>query len=660
MKIIRKSILLTCFFTFISTGLFSREEISLDGQWKFALERDHKDFTDWMNGIPFGRLVSVPHTWNIEDGNERLFGKAWYEKEIMIPGKWKEKQVRLFFDAVYRDAIVYLNGKKVGEHIGSGFTEFSFNVTKFLKYNAENKLLVSVDNHFSEYALPYKDKFDWSNDGGIIRPVHLAVTGNTSICYARVRPEINFNEKTAHINLEIKNWEYQIKRASYHLIVREWKSKKEILNNTVALSAENNVFKTTFELSAIKLWHFDDPNLYTLDIEIIVNGKVSDLYSTRFGLRKLEIKGNQLFLNEEAVRLPGIEYMPGSHPDFGMAEDMSVMQTAVDQMKELNCLITRCHWQYDKRFFDLLDEKGILAQEEIPWWQAPGNLSIEMESLAKSQINEMIERDFNHPSIVSWGVSNEVFYNTDKDIYRRLIHYAKDFRSDRFITVVSNEIFDRLENDESLLADIPTWNDYVGTWHGKNREETPEKLALINSRALKGRPLLITEHGLCEPRFVGGDARRVVEMAYHYDQWAKNKYIIGAIYFSLNDYRTHVGEAGFGRYKSRVHGLSSMWFDRKPSFYVYKGLAAPVYFEDLHIAAKGNEAQVVLAVKDNLPSYTLRGYLLRWKTTSGLKEIKLPDLKPGEKFTLNIDELDKNSRPVVSVYRPTGYMVNEY
>lgn len=89
------------------------------------------------------------------------------------------------------------------------------------------------------------------------------------------------------------------------------------------------------------------------------------------------------------------------------------------------------------------------------------------------------------------------------------------------MTVVSNEIFDRLENDESLLGDIPTWNDYTGTWHGKSREETPDKLALINNRALKGRPLLITEHGLCEPRFVGADARRVVEMTYHYDQWAK-------------------------------------------------------------------------------------------------------------------------------------------
>ncbi|MFA7494567.1 MAG: glycoside hydrolase family 2 TIM barrel-domain containing protein, partial [Proteiniphilum sp.] len=129
----------------------------------------------------------------------------------------------------------------------------------------------------------------------------------------------------------------------------------------------------------------------------------------------------------------------------------------------------------------------------IPWWQAPANPSPELEALAKRHIDAMVEKDYNRPSIFSWGVSNEVFYNTDKDIYRRIIEHTRKLNSNALVVVVSNEIFSRLENDESLLADIPTWNDYVGTWHGKHRDETPGMLDLINERALKGRPLLITD-----------------------------------------------------------------------------------------------------------------------------------------------------------------------
>ncbi|MEA4937583.1 MAG: glycoside hydrolase family 2 TIM barrel-domain containing protein [Paludibacter sp.] len=660
MKIIYLKYILTIMCVFSTLLSFARENVSLCGEWSFALEKDFPDKTDWLVTADFGKKVSVPHTWNVEDGIERVFGKAWYARKFNVPLTWNKKQVRVHFDAAYRDAVIYINGKKIGEHIGSGYTEFSFDISSYLNFGSENLICVSVDNRFSEYAFPYKEKFDWPNDGGIIRPVELIVTERPSIRYARVRSEINFEKKSASIQIEIKNWETGLSKVEYHYRIKEWKSGKEVLNEIRKVKIENEVCKVMFDLNDIKLWHFDDPNLYMLEVEAINKGKVTDTYSTRFGFRKVEVIGNQLFLNKELVRLPGIEYMPGSYPEFGMAEPLHVMEKAVDLMKELNCVITRCHWQYDKRYFDLLDEKGILAQEEIPWWQAPGNLSPEMEKLAKSQISEMIERDFNHPSIISWGVSNEVFNNTDKDVYRRLVKYAKDFQSDRLITVVSNLIFERLENDESLIGDIPTWNDYIGTWHGKNREETPEKLDIINKRALKGRPLLITEHGLCEPRFVGADPRRTTEMTYHYDQWAKHDYIIGAIYFSLNDYRTHVGEAGYGRYKSRVHGLTSMWFDKKPSFNIYKGLASPVYVENLQIKASGKEADLTLKVKNDLPSYILRNYVLEWQTVEGTKQLTLPELKPGDKFDVKIDGLSPKSCPKVKILRPTGFIVTEY
>lgn len=634
---------------------------TLDGQWNFQLDKDSIGWKSWQNKLPDGKTVSVPHTWNVEDGTENYFGTAWYEKNVNIPVEWKSKQVRLHFEAVNRDAVIYVNGKKVGENIGSGYTPFSFDITKFLKFGTDNRITLSISNRYSSYALPYERSFDWPNDGGIIRPVNLIITGKPSVRYAHIKPEINFSDLSATASINVKTWEENVKKADFTFTFAEYESGKILFTKKVELDAKNGIFSTDVNFENIKLWHFDSPNLYTMKVDIAVKGQTTDSYNTRFGFRKVEIRGHQFFLNEEAVRLPGAEYMPGSYPKYGLAEPLEILTEAVELLKDLNCVITRFHWQQDPRILDLMDEKGILVQQEIPWWQKPANLTPELEVLAKKHIDVMIERDFNRPSSFSWGVSNEVNGNTDRSIYTRLIDHARAWNSNAFVAVISNKIDQRLERDESLLADIPTWNDYIGTWHGKAREETPGKLQLINERALKGRPLLITEHGLCEPRFVGADARRVIEMAYHYDQWAKNDYVMGCIYFSLNDYRTQMGESGEGRYKQRVHGLTDAWFGKKPSYAVYKGLASPVYFEWVKQKAKGTEAEVSIYVKNDLPCYILRDYKLVWETADGtISEIVFPEMIPGKKYNAAINNLDPEKKPVVKLIRPTGYVVAEY
>jgi len=651
------------FLSFFSITLSAqRQVISLGGQWNFQLDKDSIGWQSFMKGLPAPRQVNVPHTWNVKDGTEDYWGIAWYERNVSIPAEWKGQQIRLQFEAVYRDAIVYVNGKEAGRNIGSGYTSFSFDITKLLKYGSDNRITVSVSNKPSEYAFPFLTHFDWPNDGGIIRPVSLVITGKPSIRYAHVKTsDINFDNGTAKATLYMKTWEPDVEKAQFTLTFSECKSKKVILSKQLELSAENGVFTTPIDFQDIKPWHFDTPNLYTLQVDIAVKGKVTDTYNTRFGFRKVELKGHQLFLNDEPVRLPGIEYMPGSYPAYGMAEPQEIMSQAVDLMKGLNCVITRFHWQQDSRILDMMDEKGILVQEEIPWWQAPGNLTPEQEELAKKQIDAMIERDYNRPCIFSWGISNEMYYNTDRDIYHRLIADAKSWNSNCFVTVVSNDIFNRLKNDESLLADIPTWNEYIGTWHGKSSEELPGLLKLVNDSALQGRPLLITENGLCEPYFTGGDTRRISEMTYHYDQWAKNDFIMGCIYFCLNDYRSKNGQTGVGRYKHWDCGLTDMWFGKKTSYDVYRGLASPVYFEYVQQSAKGTEADVSIVVKNDLPSYILRNYKLVYETNSGtMEELSLPVLKPGDKFKATIHNINSNRKQKIRVIRSTGETAAEY
>lgn len=384
----------------------NRQVLSLDGTWKFAVDSTNRGTNEnWQNGIPvaLSHEVKVPHTWSIETGTEEYAGLAWYQKEIRIQEDWKNKKIRLKFEGVYRDATVYINGKKAGENLNSGYTPFSIDISEFVNFYSNNTFVVSVSNQFSDKAFPYKKSFDWINDGGITRPVSLEITGKPSLKFVHVTPEFSLQDSSGMAKVTIRLWENDIKKAKFTFIFKEKKSGKVIQSNTVELKPFEGVFSTSFNLGNINPWHFDFPNLYVL--ETSVNGKaiVTDNDTSVFGFKKLEIRGEELFLNGEKVRLPGLEYMPGSNPKYGAAEPHSYMDSVVRAMKDLNICITRFHWQQDDYLLSLMDEYGILVQEEIPWWQSPGNLTPELVNTAHKQLGDNIEAHYNHPCIFSWG-----------------------------------------------------------------------------------------------------------------------------------------------------------------------------------------------------------------------------------------------------------------
>ncbi len=161
-----------------------REVITLSGQWSFIADSTAAgDSANWpAAGLPAGliRKVSVPHTWNAEKKLARYTGKAWYERTFEVTQQQLSKTIRLQFDAVYHDAIIYINGKKAGEHIGSGYNRFFIDVTPFVKAG-ENRLTVCADNSFSRSNIPFMRSYDWACDGGIYRNVYEIITSKYAI-----------------------------------------------------------------------------------------------------------------------------------------------------------------------------------------------------------------------------------------------------------------------------------------------------------------------------------------------------------------------------------------------------------------------------------------------------------------------------------------------
>jgi beta-glucuronidase len=239
---------------------------------------------------------------------------------------------------------------------------------------------------------------------------------------------------------------------------------------------------------------------------------------------------------------------------------------------------------------------------------------------------------------------------------------------------VCNHIWRDLERDPSLVLDLPTWNEYTGTWHAKHREQLPGFFQQVE-KVLGGRPLFMTEHGLCEPVFTGGDARRVDEMIYHIGEWKKQPFVCGYIYFCVQDYRTQMGEEGLGKHRIRRHGVTTKDLTPKASYYILQQLMAPIDVTQVKPAsAKANTgtlanlyevdvnnraAEITIAVKQDIPSYTLRGYMLTFADADGRQQhIDLPDLTPGSEHTMTLPNI--NSGFHFRILRPDGSTVLTY
>ena len=494
--------------------------------------------------------VTVPHTWNVDDEVMKHRGAAEYKTSVFIPAEYTGKKVYLKFNAVYHSAKIYVNGNLAGEHSRSGYTPFRIDITEAVVFGAENEIRVEADNTLSDNMLPHGKDFDWADDGGIIRRVTLEIREPDGIEYIHINEDITgINGGLASGTLSIKtNVSKPCKVKIYDYL-------------TGRLVLQSDSLNVPFE--NLKLWSCYAPNLYTVTLETD-----NDIIETKIGIRKFETRGEKVFLNGEEIYLKGCEWMPGSHPDFGMAEPLDHSIKCLKQLKTAGCVFTRFHWQQDDSLFDWCDENGLLVQEEIPYWGYPKQATELQLDIAKQQTDEMVYFHFNHPSIVCWGVGNELGAETEPTInyVKDIISYIRQKDSRRLVNYVSNTL-SRAENaekdDATLYGDIAMWNDYLGLWEPS---DDIQNHMIRTCKKAEGMPLLVSEFGLCEPHFKGGDAERSRILKERLEMYSKINNICGYMWFSLNDYRTHCGEEGEDKLRRRVHGSTDLYGNEKPSY----------------------------------------------------------------------------------------------
>ena len=469
-----------------------RNTINLCGEWQYCLDKSGKGENEkWYESFPEDyNFINIPGCWNLELGLYEYVGKVWFRKEI----ETDDTYIKLSFGAVTGLAEVYLDGEHLGSHYG-GWLMFSFE-----KFVAKGKhcLVVCVDNTSNNSnTIPLK-YVDWYNYGGITRSVKVETFNKPFIKKSKIMytlsDDLSRAELCAYVTIS-NPFGYD-----YNTDVSFFCGDKLLKTVNTNISGEQIVEIKGIELKDIKLWDIYQGNLYDFKIAT----KDDDEFQ-KIGFRKIEARDKAIYLNNKPIFVKGVNRHE-QHPDWGFVMPSNLNKRDLQIIKDLGCNMVRgAHYPNTHTFIDYLDREGLLFWSEIPMW---GFTSIAVKDeltlkRAKIMPDEMIEQYYHHPSIIIWGLHNEIVTDTKEgyDITEKLYNFVNEKDDTRLITYTTNRFLDDIS---FKFSDVICINQYFGWYEGDINSWKGWFKELRNEVSKKGcpqKPIIISEFGC--PSLIG-------------------------------------------------------------------------------------------------------------------------------------------------------------
>ena len=552
--------------------------IYLNNEWRFS-EKFEPDMI--KKGYDDSRMeeVRIPHTCKeipFHYFDEHIYQMvSGYRRKIEAPLEWKDKCVLLTLDGAAHECEVFLNEEKIGEH-HSGYTAFTMDISKVLRYGEENILTVKVDSRESLNIPPFGYVVDYMTYGGIYRDVYLDIKNPVHIkdifLHSEVKPA-GTGQGTAKLFSDIS-----IEGMAEGLNIRQFICEKgtmpfEILGKDTAVNGEKEI-KTAWTIGKAQLWEINHPALYEVKTQLCKGQEVLDENITVFGFRKAEFKKDGFYLNDKKVKIRGLNRHQ-SYPYVGYAMPKSMQCMDADILKKelgLNAVRTS-HYPQSHYFVDRCDEIGLLVFTEMPGWQHIGDEK--WKEQAVENVREMVTQYRNHPSIILWGV--RINESVDDDAF-----YEKTNAMSRSLDPYRQTGGVRAYKKSSLLEDVYTYNDF--SHDGITAGCEPKKNITPNME----KPYLVSEYNghMYPTKAFDWEEHRVEHAIRHanvLNAVAGEEDICGSFGWCMADYNTHK-DFGSGD-RICYHGVMDMF--RNPK------LAADIY-------AMQQEKETVLSLSSTM------------------------------------------------------------
>ncbi len=562
-----------------------RQVLNFNAKWAFTKEK-----CEIPSEIPqHWYWVNLPHSWNAIDGqdggNDYFRGTCLYAKTFDKMDLPETDRYYLEIKGANSSADVYVNGKNLAHHDG-GYSTWRVDITDSLQ--RDNIIVIAVDNSPSQKVYPQVADFTFY--GGLYRDVNLICVNNShfDLDYCggpgiKVTPEIC--GKDAKVEAEV-----YLTNAKENQVIRYVISDAE--GKEIA-KAETKETKVNLNIENVHLWHGrKDPYLYRITAELVEENEVIDNISANFGCRTFRVDPeNGFILNGEEYPLRGVS----RHQDrwgFGNALLPEHHEEDIDLIMEVGATTIRlAHYQHDQYFYDLCDRKGLVIWAEIPYisQHMPGGRANTI-----SQMKELITQNYNHPSIVVWGLSNEITMKGDDDpgllenhnILNDLCH---EMDKTRLTTIAAVSPCD-IESPYIQIPDLVSYNHYFG-WYGGDTTMNGPWFDNFHKR-WPDIPIGCSEYG-CEAlnwhtsKPIQGDYTEEYQAYYHEElikQFFSRKYMWATHVWNMFDFGADARSEG-GENGQNHKGLVT--FDRKykkDSFYAYKAWLSDEPF--VHLCGK--------------------------------------------------------------------------
>ncbi len=480
-------------------NVYARQTVSLNGSWNYLLDQLEVGYYNYRrkpdpNGFfkdtkvdnvsaykeydfDSAPVMSIPGDWNTwEDRFLYYEGTMWFKRKFNY--KKGDKRVFLHLGAVNYDAKVYVNGNKVGEHIG-GYTPFNMDVTDKVK-DGENFVVVKVDNKRYAEGVPTLN-CDWFNFGGITRDVMLVEVPKNYVQTYRVQ----LKKGTSDIIAGFIQTAGADGPQEVMLEIPELKIKKQFTTDANG--------RASFEFKAKpSLWSPQNPKLYKVGVSNGVDKVVDEI-----GFRTIETRGREILLNGSPIFLKGIsihEEAPFRSGRICSEEENLIL---LNWARDLGCNYVRlAHYPHNEKMVRMAEKMGLMVWSEIPVYWTIAWDNKDTYANAHNQLTEMIERDQNRAAVIIWSIANETPHGEARDAFlsklstsarnqdnSRLISMAME-RNDKSNTVLS------VRDNMSDYVDIISCNEYLGWYDGLN-----EKIDRVRWEVDYDKPLVFSEMG---------------------------------------------------------------------------------------------------------------------------------------------------------------------